>query len=140
MSKNYYHIPTGSRSLDRLLAGGIRSSTITNIYGLSGSGKTQLSLELLLNVIVPNKNFPNDCMAVYATSKKCFYRNRLEQLMNKHKRNCGDLDFSDIMKRILYKQFFEYEELSFIVHHLYTLMTSQGRSSNKVGKFSHTVE
>lgn len=42
-------IPTGSLSLDRLLGGGIRTGLVTDIYGQSGAGKSQLCFSLCVN-------------------------------------------------------------------------------------------
>ena len=42
-------IPTGSLSLDRLLGGGIRTGLVTDIYGESGAGKSQLCFSLCVN-------------------------------------------------------------------------------------------
>jgi RecA/RadA recombinase len=44
-------ISTGSRSFDALLGGGIRTGMITDVYGESGSGKTQLCFTLCANCI-----------------------------------------------------------------------------------------
>lgn len=42
-------ISTGLQKLDELLKGGIPSSVITDIYGASGTGKTQLLLQICMN-------------------------------------------------------------------------------------------
>ena len=42
-------ITTGIGKLDELLGGGIRGGMITDIYGSSGSGKTQLLLQICVN-------------------------------------------------------------------------------------------
>jgi RecA/RadA recombinase len=42
-------IPTGSLSLDHLLGGGIRTGLVTDIYGQSGAGKSQLCFSLCVN-------------------------------------------------------------------------------------------
>ncbi len=42
-------LPTGSKCIDSLLGGGIETGTITQIYGVSGSGKTSLCLMLSYN-------------------------------------------------------------------------------------------
>src|SRR5919202_2439727 len=42
-------IHTGSTSIDRLLGGGIRTGIVTDIYGQSGAGKTQLCFTLCAN-------------------------------------------------------------------------------------------
>ncbi len=44
-------ISTGLPKLDDFLLGGIPSSSITDIYGANGTGKTQLLLQISLNVI-----------------------------------------------------------------------------------------
>jgi DNA repair protein RAD51 len=44
-------ISTGLQKLDEFLSGGIPSSTITDIYGANGTGKTQLLLQISINVI-----------------------------------------------------------------------------------------
>lgn len=48
-SKGLKLISTGSRSLDELLGGGIHGGMISDIYGESGSGKTQLCFNVALN-------------------------------------------------------------------------------------------
>ena len=40
--QNIVRVPTGCKSLDNLLNGGIEAGVITQIYGPPGSGKTQL--------------------------------------------------------------------------------------------------
>ena len=44
-------ISTGLQKLDEFLSGGIPSSTITDIYGANGTGKTQLLLQISINAI-----------------------------------------------------------------------------------------
>lgn len=44
-------ISTGLQKLDEILCGGIPSSTITDIYGASGTGKTQLLLQICINAV-----------------------------------------------------------------------------------------
>ena len=44
-------ISTGLQKLDEFLSGGIPSSVITDIYGSNGTGKTQLLLQISINVI-----------------------------------------------------------------------------------------
>jgi len=42
-------LPTGSSCIDSLLGGGVETGTLTQIYGVSGSGKTSLCLMLAYN-------------------------------------------------------------------------------------------
>jgi len=44
-------ISTGLQKLDKFLSGGIPSGAITDIYGANGTGKTQLLLQISINVI-----------------------------------------------------------------------------------------
>ncbi len=48
-------IPTGCHSFDELLGGGIEDSSVTMIYGEGGCGKTNICLQLALNVIKGGK-------------------------------------------------------------------------------------
>ena len=47
-------IRTGVENLDFLLDGGLKNSTITDIFGSSGTGKTQLALQIILNSMSEN--------------------------------------------------------------------------------------
>jgi RecA/RadA recombinase len=47
-------ISTGSKTLDALLGGGIRSGLITDVYGESGSGKSQLCFTAAVNCVRNN--------------------------------------------------------------------------------------
>ena len=49
-------ISTGLQTLDKFLSGGIPDSVIVDIFGGSGTGKTLLSLQLLINSIKNNGN------------------------------------------------------------------------------------
>ena len=44
-------ISTGSASIDSLLGGGVRAGMMTDIYGESGSGKSQLCFTLCANCV-----------------------------------------------------------------------------------------
>ena len=45
------HISTGSKALDILLGGGVKTGLLTDIYGPSGSGKSQLCFTLCANCV-----------------------------------------------------------------------------------------
>jgi DNA repair protein RAD51 len=44
-------IPTGLQKLDKFLGGGIPNGVITDIYGASGTGKTQLLMQICVNTV-----------------------------------------------------------------------------------------
>ena len=50
-SKINQMISTGLQNLDKILSGGIPSSSITDIFGANGTGKSQFLLQICLNVI-----------------------------------------------------------------------------------------
>jgi len=47
-------IKTGLDKLDEILGGGLKSGTITDIFGASGTGKTQLALQIMLQSLSEN--------------------------------------------------------------------------------------
>lgn len=47
-------IKTGIDKLDEILGGGLKSGTITDIFGASGTGKTQLALQIMLYSLSEN--------------------------------------------------------------------------------------
>ncbi|MEO9365598.1 MULTISPECIES: ATPase domain-containing protein [Candidatus Nitrosocaldus] len=49
-------ISTGSKALDALLLGGVRRGLLYCVFGASGSGKTQLCMQLALNSAMANKS------------------------------------------------------------------------------------
>lgn len=49
-------LSSGSSNLDRFLRGGIRTGLITNIFGASGSGKSQFCFSICANLIKKNKD------------------------------------------------------------------------------------
>ncbi len=48
-------ITTGIQKLDTLLGGGIRDGIIVDIFGASGTGKTQLALQISVNSLASNR-------------------------------------------------------------------------------------
>jgi DNA repair protein RadA len=46
-----YHIPTGCKSLDEILRGGIESQAVTEVYGEDGAGKTQFILSTIAEAL-----------------------------------------------------------------------------------------
>ncbi|MGQ0606819.1 MAG: ATPase domain-containing protein [Candidatus Nitrosotenuis sp.] len=47
-------IRTGLEKLDEILGGGLRSGIITDIFGAGGTGKTQLTLQIIVNSLLEN--------------------------------------------------------------------------------------
>ena len=53
MRKTVLRLTSGSKALDKILAGGLETQTITEFYGEYGSGKSQMCHQLCINVQLP---------------------------------------------------------------------------------------
>lgn len=53
-------IRTGLEKLDEILGGALRSGTITDVFGQSGTGKTQLVMQIIANSVLDNNVFYQD--------------------------------------------------------------------------------
>lgn len=53
-------IPTGSEEVNELLGGGVESQCITEFYGEFGSAKTQMALQLAVNIQLPDNGVDTD--------------------------------------------------------------------------------
>ena len=49
-------ITTELKKLDKVLGGGIKNGIITDIFGFRGTGKTQMTLQISLNLLKNGKN------------------------------------------------------------------------------------
>ena len=88
LSKMYdYEKLVTNSPLDKLLGGGIEKRSITQIYGPPGSGKTNISLILAVNVAKSGKK------VVYIDSEGGLSINRIKQLSGS--------DFEEVAKNIL---------------------------------------
>jgi RecA/RadA recombinase len=77
-------ISTGSLSLDRLLGGGIRTGLVTDIYGPSGTGKSQLCFSLCVNSA---KYLKQKEMILFIDTVGTFRPERVSEIANQEKNN-----------------------------------------------------
>lgn len=73
-------ITTGSKSLDELLGGGIETKTITEFFGEYGSGKTQICMQLSVNVQLPYERGGLAGKAIYIDTEGTFRWERIEAM------------------------------------------------------------
>lgn len=78
--EKFEKIKFNAKSLDNLLQGGIDLGCITEFYGQSGSGKTQLCLQLALNCQLPRQLGGLEGKAIYISTDKAFPIKRLAQM------------------------------------------------------------
>lgn len=73
-------ITTGSKALDKLLGGGVETQAITEAHGAFGSGKTQLSLQLSVNVQLPKERGGLEGKVVFIDTENTFRPERVQQI------------------------------------------------------------
>ena len=77
-------ISTGSLSLDRLLGGGIRTGLVTDVYGPSGTGKSQLCFSLCVNSA---KYLKQKEMILFIDTVGTFRPERVSEIANQERNN-----------------------------------------------------
>jgi RecA/RadA recombinase len=77
-------ISTGSLSLDHLLGGGIRTGLVTDIYGPSGTGKSQLCFSLCVNSA---KYLKQKEMIMFVDTVGTFRPERVSEIANQGRNN-----------------------------------------------------
>ncbi len=76
-------IPTGSKSLDTLLAGGVETSSLTEISGEFRTGKTQICFQLCVMTAMDKKYGGLGSSAIYIDTEGTFRPERVIQMCNK---------------------------------------------------------
>jgi len=94
--KKVGRILTGSKELDNLLGGGIETGSITELYGQFGSGKTQIALQVVVNVQLPVEKGGLNGTAVFIDTEGTFRPERIIQLAA-----AKNLDPKEALKNIL---------------------------------------
>lgn len=85
MSNN--HITTGLREFDEFLGGGFEKEVISTIYGPGGSGKTNLCISAMINVIKNGKK------VIYIDTESSFSLNRMKQIDKNYEETLKDVVF-----------------------------------------------
>lgn len=93
--KEVGHITTGAEGFDELIAGGIETQSITEVFGEFGSGKSQLAHELAVTVQLPEEKGGLDAECVYIDTENTFRPERIEQIANGF-----ELDIENVLHRI----------------------------------------
>ena len=73
-------ITTGSKTMDDLLGGGVETQAITEMHGAFGSGKSQLGLQLAVNVQLPPGKGGLSGQAVFIDTEGTFRPERVQQM------------------------------------------------------------
>ncbi|KAI9233676.1 MAG: Rad51-domain-containing protein [Podila humilis] len=88
--KNARPITTSSSAIDGLFpgGGGVPLGTLTDFSGLSGTGKTQLGMQLCINVQIPVSHGGADGTAIFIDSEGGFIARRAQQICTETSRAC----------------------------------------------------
>ena len=73
-------ISTGSKALDDMLGGGIETQAITEMHGAFGSGKSQIGLQIAVNVQLPKEKGGLGGKAVFIDTEGTFRPERGKQM------------------------------------------------------------
>jgi len=73
-------ITSGSKAFDELLGGGVETQAIVEFYGEFGSGKTQLTHQLAVNVSLPEEKGGLDGETIYIDTENTFRPERITQM------------------------------------------------------------
>ncbi len=88
-------LSTGSKSLDKLLGGGIETQAITEVFGEFGSGKTQLAHTLSVMVQKPPEEGGLGGSVVWIDTENTFRPERIKQIAENR-----DMDPEEVLKNI----------------------------------------
>jgi len=86
-SENLYKIKTGSTKLDDMLGGGVQSSTLTEIFGESKSGKTQICHTLSVVAQLPLYEGDSGGKVIYIDTNGSFRPERLTPISERFELN-----------------------------------------------------
>jgi len=73
-------ITTGSSNLDTLIGGGVETQYITEAFGAFASGKTQLGLQLAVNVQLPEEKGGLNGRCLFIDSENTFRPERIQEM------------------------------------------------------------
>ncbi len=94
--KHLGYIPTGSPSLDKIMGGGIETQSVTEVFGEFGTGKSQLSHQLCVNVQLPPEQGGLGGKAIYIDTENTFRPERIAQMAK-----AAGIDPESVLENIL---------------------------------------
>ena len=94
--KGLKRLTTSSQNFDDLLAGGIETEAVTELYGEYRTGKTQLCHQLCVNVQLPYDEGGLEGCALYIDTEGTFRPERIIQMSE-----AKDLDYNKVLEKII---------------------------------------
>jgi DNA repair protein RAD51 len=115
------HLSTGSKALDTLLAGGIETGSLTEIFGEFRTGKTQLCHTLCVTCQLNLENGGGEGKALYIDTEGTFRPQRLIKIAEKF-----GLNPNDVLDNITYARAFNSDHQLKLLYEA-TAMLSESR-------------
>jgi DNA repair protein RadA len=97
--ENFPYFSSGSRGLDGLLGGGYRAGTLTEVFGESNSGKTQLAMQAALLAAQTGSK------TLFVDTEGSFRPERMEQMAS-----ARGLEIEGVLERVVYVRSDSYTE------------------------------
>ena len=110
MRKTVARLTSGSKALDKMLAGGLETQTITEFYGEYGSGKSQMCHQLCINVQLPTERGGLNGSVLYIDTENTF---RLERIVQMAK--AAGLEPEQAVKNIIYAEAYTSDHQMFLL-------------------------
>ncbi|KAJ2954761.1 hypothetical protein O0L34_g3064 [Tuta absoluta] len=119
-------IPTFSQSLDNVLGNsGLQLSSLTEVLGLPGTGKTQLCLQLCASIQIPRVLGGLSAEALYIDTNTNFTLDRFREILSASLERCRqllDIEFTireeESLKKIHYVNAFGLDKFCALLHSL----------------------
>jgi len=111
--------------LDSLTQGGIDVGSVTEIYGVAGTGKTLVCLQLCLNVQLPVSHGGLAGKAVFISTMKTCPTQRLAQLTEAMNEKYGDVDIKYMDNIYIQHANIKEDLFQIIFHHLPALLEKE---------------
>ena len=114
--KKIHRISTGSKKLDELLLGGIETHAITEFYGASSTGKTQLCHTLAVIATEPEAS----SKALYVDTNGTFRPERILSIAR-----ARGLDIAHTLSNIIYARTMTSQHQLFLIEHVSSLIKKE---------------
>jgi len=112
-------ISTGATNLDQLLGGGVRSCSITELFGEPRSGKTQVCHSLAVTAQLPSSSRSTGGKVVYIDTEGTFRPERIRQIAE-----FRGIQAEMVMDNIIYARCYTSEHLASLVESMCSLIST----------------
>jgi len=119
---NIVYITTGSKELDKLLGGGIETGSITEIFGVVSSGKSQLCHTLAVNCQLPISMGGAEGKCLYIDTENTFRQERLIAVAERYK-----ISGQSILDNVVYARASNIDQQTKLLVQASAIMTDEAR-------------